>query len=76
MQDRFIKLLNGQHLPSAVNNSKYGFLDFAKAIQQTADVKSVHFRFAAVQSLVDDVLQGTPESPHYVLDGSWLNDLL
>ena len=76
LQDRFIKLLNGQHLPSAVNNSKYGFLDFAKAIQQTADVKSVHFRFAAVQSLVDDVLQGTPESPHYVLDGSWLNDLL
>lgn len=65
LQNRFIKLLNGQHLPSAVNNVRYGALDFAKAIQQTADVKSVHFRFAVIQSLVDDVLQNKPESPHY-----------
>jgi len=63
LQDRFIKLLNGQHLPSAVNDYEYIFLNFAKAIQQTADVKSVHFRFAAVKSLVDDVLQGKPVSP-------------
>lgn len=65
LQERFIRLLNGYHLPSAVNNFNYRSLDFAKAIQQTADVKSVHFRFAAVQSLVDDVLQGRPEEDIY-----------
>ncbi|WP_019864239.1 DUF262 domain-containing protein [Methylovulum miyakonense] len=75
LQERFIDLLDGRSLPSAVNNSNYAYLDFAKAIQQTADVKSVHFRFAAVKSLIDDVLQDKPKSPHYVIDGLWVNDL-
>ncbi len=74
LQTRFIYLLDGSNLPSTDNNSNYGFLDFAKAIQQTADVKSVHFRFAAIQSLVDDLLQGKPECPHFLQNSLGLED--
>lgn len=59
VQSLFVKLLSGHYLPESLqNNEKYKNSSFEKAIQRTADVKNVHFRFAAIQSLIDDVLQG------------------